>query len=90
MPKRRRLPGDFQPAQPVAYFHDPRAGFSHVIQLGVRIDPARDREPDQFHGRADRLPRIRVLVLEHEAADFDPSHATFEIKGGCKDLGRSR
>src|SRR5437667_246924 len=75
VPQRRRLLGDAHSAQPLAPAKNLDHCLDHVIDVALRVDPARDRQADQLHRRMRRLAGVWVDAAEHHTADLDGADA---------------
>src|SRR5260370_15530470 len=81
MPQRLGFFDDAQPAQLIAAREDLDDRFDDVIDVALRIDAARNRQPNQLHRRMRRFARVGIDAAEHHAADFDGPNAGMAIKG---------
>jgi hypothetical protein len=61
--------------------------FGHIAHLHVRIDPTRNREPDQFQFRMKDATGYGLSLSEHHGADFDSTNAVVTIERDGQRLG---
>ncbi len=56
--------------------------------MALGVDPARDRQADEFQRGARRLARVGVHAAEHHATDLDGPDAGVAIQGTDQSLAR--
>src|SRR5688572_14960460 len=65
------LVGDAEAGDGMAAGEGLQNNFSQVVHVALGVDAARNRQPDQVHGREVFGSGFRVPLSEHHAADLD-------------------
>ena len=90
MAKERCLVGELEAANLGAAPPDLKDHFHHVVDVRLRINAARNREPQQILGPG-MLDAVFVAFAEHQGADFHGADPAFDVEfGGEGDAGKLR
>jgi len=80
VPQERGRRDDAVSADPFGILGDAGQHFGHVLQVGVGVDPARDRQPDQFERCRGEQAVLIVHGAQIQRSQFSAPDATVEVE----------